>query len=628
MKSNYKLFLKSFSLVIASLFVAQGCEREISEGGDISLPTDPNVFIDGFSGGLDYGAFGSSVPTAFQVDNEVTYNGSTASMRFEVPDVNDPRGAYAGGSYITSSPRNLSGYDALTFWAKASTSATIDIVGFGNDFGANTNQVSVAALKVNTNWKKYFIPIPDPSKFKSERGMFFYSEGPEDSKGYTFWIDELKFEKLGTLSKPNPKILDGLEKVVQAENGDKFTIDGLGVEYNLPNGINQLVNVKSNFFKFASSNPSVANVDNQGVVTVNSAGTADITAWFADSTVLAIGSLKLTSIGDAIKPKTIAPVPTRKASDVISMYSNVYPNVNIDTWNTRWQFSTAEEEFVKILGDDVIKYKSLNFVGIEFTSNKINARDMTHFHIDLWTPEAITAGKRFLVKLIDFGANGTFGGGDDKEHELAFTSPTLKSQEWVSLDIPLSNFAGLTTRANLAQMVFSGDLPNIFVDNIYFYKDVVVAPTVPTTPAPGPTVPSASVTSIFSDAYPNVSGSNLNPNWGQATVVSQIPIQGNNTLRYAGLNYQGLEIGSNINVSTSTVLHVDYWTSNSSSLKLFLISSGPTVEVPITLTTPTTGWRSIDIPLSSFSPVDLTKVFQLKFEGNGDIYLDNIYFRR
>jgi hypothetical protein len=38
-------------------------------------------------------------------------------------------------------------------------------------------------------------------------------------------------------------------------------------------------------------------------------------------------------------------------------------------------------------------------------------------------------------------------------------------------------------------------------------------------------------------------------------------------------------------------------------------------------------WVSVDIPLSDFEPtVNLTEVFQMKFTGNGIIYLDNIYF--
>jgi len=60
---------------------------------------------------------------------------------------------------------------------------------------------------------------------------------------------------------------------------------------------------------------------------------------------------------------------------------------------------------------------------------------------------------------------------------------------------------------------------------------------------------------------------------------------------------------------------------------VFLISPGP-VETSYTLTVPTTGWSSLDIPLSEFAPVDMGDVIQLKFEGNGDIYLDNIYFHK
>ena len=64
------------------------------------------------------------------------------------------------------------------------------------------NQATITGLAVNSNWKKYIIPIPDPSRFTEERGMFFYSEGPENNRGYTIWFDEVKFEKLGTIAHP------------------------------------------------------------------------------------------------------------------------------------------------------------------------------------------------------------------------------------------------------------------------------------------------------------------------------------------------------------------------------------------------------------------------------------------
>ena len=59
----------------------------------------------------------------------------------------------------------------------------------------------------------------------------------------------------------------------------------------------------------------------------------------------------------------------------------------------------------------------------------------------------------FGVKLVDFGADGAFGGGDDVEHQVNFASPT--QGEWVSLDIPLSEFTGLTTRESHCPVYFS-----------------------------------------------------------------------------------------------------------------------------------------------------------------------------
>jgi len=163
------------------------------------------------------------------------------------------------------------------------------------------------------------------------------------------------------------------------------------------------------------------------------------------------------------------------------------------------------------------------------------------------------------------------------------------------------------------------------VDNVYFYDDGGSGgPTGPEMAAPTPTQSAGDVISVFSDAYPNIGG-NLNPDWGQGTQVSEVSIEGNNTLLYAGLDFQGLELENSTDVSGMEFLHIDYWTENSSALNAFLISTGP-VETASALPVPTSGWASVDIPLGDFSPVDLADIIQMKFDGNGDIYLDNIYF--
>ncbi len=621
-KYNYSVIALLTTLM---LFLYLSCNRDLVDPKLATFPTTSEVFIDGFSAGLNYSAFGGSNVSAFDVDTEVKYKGP-AAMRFDVPDSDDTRGAYAAGVFHAEGGRDLSSYSALTFWAKATESVSIDEIGFGFTFEETKYATAIYELSVSTGWNKYVIPIADPSKLNAERGLLYYIDTPEDGKGYSFWLDEVKFEKLGTIAHPKPAISDGQDQVVQAETGDKITIDGLSSIFNLPNGADQRVELGSGYFTFLSSSTSVAMVDELGVVSVIDSGTAVVTAKLG--ALDASGSLTITSVGKPIQPLEPAPIPTISPDSVISMFSNVYTDVKVDTWNPFWEFSTAEVADVKIDNDDVKRYKKLNFVGILTESEKIDATEMTHFHIDIWTPDPTDPPAAFKVLLVDFGADGNFGGGDDASHELSFTSPTLATEAWVSIDVPLSNFAGLTNRSNLAQLVLSGDLKNVFVDNVYFYiSGGDTGLTAPEMAAPTPKQDAADVISVFSDTYTNLEGTNLNPDWGQATVVTEVSIEDNNTLLYTGLNYQGIELAMSQDVSEMEFLHLDFWTANSTALNAFLISNGP-VETAYALTVPTSGWTSLDISLSAFSPVDLADLIQFKFDGNGNIYFDNIYFHK
>lgn len=457
-----------FILSGLSILFFMSCER-VTDGLDSpSYSNNPEVFIDGFSSGLDYAAFGGSVPTAFNIDTDVTYHAnSKASMRFEVPDVGDPRGTYAGGVFFTSAPRDLSEYDALTFWAKGSQPAALDLIGFGNDLGANTYQASIAGLNVNTNWKKYIIPIPDPSRLTQERGMFFYSVGAIDGKGFTFWIDNVKFEKLGTVAHPKATILNGEDQTETTFTGISRTVGGLTAILNLPTGVDQPVNVTPAYFEFSSSNPSVATVNESGVVSiVGGPDTAVITATMAGSP--ATGSLTVNSQGTYVN----APEPTRDPANVISIFSDAYNDVPVEYYNGFWApFQTTQSADFTINGDNVLHYTNFNFVGIQFSTPTVDATSMTHIHLDLYFPNAIQPGTQFRVQLVDFGADGAFGGGNDTSHTITFSSPPIVAEQWVSLDIPLTSFTGLTGRANLAQIIFEGvNIPSFYADNIYFYQ--------------------------------------------------------------------------------------------------------------------------------------------------------------
>ena len=203
---------------------------------------------------------------------------------------------------------------------------------------------------------------------------------------------------------------------------------------------------------------------------------------------------------------------------------------------------------------------------------------------------------------------------------------------WEELTFDFSSHIGLPEAIGIDQIVVFPDfnLGGRTQDNIIYFDNISFSPaTVPGSPAeaaPTPTLAEANVISIFSDAYTNIDGVNLNPAWGQSTVVTEMAIEGNNTLLYTGLNYQGTEFISQ-DVSGMTYLHIDYWTDNSTALNFFVISQTPTVDSDYhTFVLVSEQWVSVDIPLTTFPNVDLTDVFQFKVEGNGTIYWDNFYF--
>lgn len=193
-------------------------------------------------------------------------------------------------------------------------------------------------------------------------------------------------------------------------------------------------------------------------------------------------------------PDEPAPIPTVPADHVISLFSNSYTNVTVDTWSAVWD--NADVADIQIEGNDTKLYTNLTFAGIEFTTQTIDASGMTHFHMDIWTADPTATPAFFKIKLVDFGANGVWSGGDDVEHELTFTStttPALVSDAWISFDIPLSDFINLTTTSHMAQLIISSTPNTVYVDNIYFYDNSTNTNENTSIPMP----------SILGNCYPN-----------------------------------------------------------------------------------------------------------------------------
>jgi hypothetical protein len=465
MKNRQFIYLKTALLLGFIFTVALGCEREVSDDVEFaSFPATAEVFVDGFSGGLEYLPFAGSVLDAFTVDDEIKYKGST-SMRFDVPNVGDPAGAFAGAIFPDFTGRDLSGYDALTFWAKATIPGTINEIGFGNDFGENKFMVTMPDLKLTTNWRKYIIPIPDPYKLTLEKGMFWYAEGPEDGNGYTFWIDELKFEKLGTIAQPKPAIFNGADIVQQTFIGNDITIEGTQT-FNLASGINETVVAAPSYFLFSSSDIEVARVSELGVVSVIGAGTATITATLGG--VKAKGSLTIESSGGF----ELAPIPTRDPSDVISIFSDTYTNVPVDFFNGYWEpFQTTQSADFVAEGNHILNYTDFNFVGNQFANPTVDASQKSNIHINMYIPGEVPANMDFLITIVDFGADKADGGGDDTRQQVFFNKAIWTANTWITLEFPIT----MTNKNSIGQIIYENinfsSLSNFYLDNIYFYSE-------------------------------------------------------------------------------------------------------------------------------------------------------------
>lgn len=445
-------------LVAAAVFAlaAAGCAKHAG----VPAPTfkAPVVFDDGFGIAVDYQAFAGSKLDAIAIDSTEAHSGST-SLRFVVPAAGDPSGTYSGGAFTTNRARDLSGYDALVFWAKANRTVNLDVAGLGNDnTGTSRYEARRTFVTIGTDWTRIVIPIPLASRLVDERGMFYLAEGPEAGQGATIWLDDIRFEQTLTVSNPRPAINSA---TLTPDVGSFVTVPGTRVVFAVDGG-DVLVSAMQGYFTFVSSADSVA-VGGEGTVQAVGLGTATVTA--------SLGGLPATgvlTITPKPAPLSAAPAPTVPAADVISLFSNAYSNVAVNNWSTTWDGADVTD--TKLFGDDVKLYTILSYAAAEFTgANTINATAMTHFHLDVWA----ATGTTFRVKLVDFGANGNFGGGDDREHELTFntgTTPAFQPGVWSSLEIPLSNFTGLTTRAHLAQLILAGDVGSVYVDNIYFHK--------------------------------------------------------------------------------------------------------------------------------------------------------------
>ncbi|MFC4232168.1 T9SS type A sorting domain-containing protein [Parasediminibacterium paludis] len=413
------------------------------------------VFNGNYATGVTFIGFGGST-NSVSIDNSTTYNGM-ASLKFVMPTTN-----YSGGALVASAPVDVSAYNAVTFWAKASQALTLDKAGFGNNTSDANYSVEFAGIPMTTTWQKFIIPIPDASKLTALSGLWHMADGA--NHGATMWFADIQYENItgGIIGTPTASIATETQNKAV---GGTFKPNGIAITFPV-NGSNEVLSALApSYFTYSATPAGIVSFDATGIGTAIAAGTATVTAKLGSVNVS--GVLTVNVLGQSA-PTTLAPNPTLPSANVYSLFnsSQTYTDNTVDTWRTSWCNATLTDPY-KIGNVSIKEYSNLVYSGTEFVAKEVDATTRKFFHVDVWTPDITT----FAVKLVDFGPTGVYATGPVVQDLKNFT---LTKGAWNSLEVNLDNLTALTTKGHIAQLLFV-DLDNsgagggtVFFDNVYF----------------------------------------------------------------------------------------------------------------------------------------------------------------
>ena len=160
------------------------------------------------------------------------------------------------------------------------------------------------------------------------------------------------------------------------------------------------------------------------------------------------------------------------------------------------------------------------------------------------------------------------------------------------------------------------------------------------TPAAGPTTPPArnpwDVKSQYGSAYTNPPNIIFDSFGGGATIVGDETLADASVVKkYTGHSYSGISANSNVTglfASQMTHLHIDVWSPNFTSFRVKLEGmNGSNFELNAPGGTTQNAWNSYDIPLTSFTGVDLSNlkwIVPVTFGQNATLFITNVYFYR
>lgn len=398
--------------------------------------------------------------------------------------------ASGGNNILAYTNFNYQGTELTTQNAAAMEYLHIDI------WTSNATVVKVSPINSGSGAGEFLVNVPLSS------GGWSSIDLPKSAFTGMTWdsVFQLKFDGQGGTT-PSDIYLDNIyfwkTSVTPASDAtlSNLMVDGVTIAgfspstttytYSLPNG--------------TSTVPVVSAITTQAgamkVVTQASAlpGSAMVMVTSQDNSVNKTYTVNFVLTG----PNVAAPTPSVPSANVISLFSNAYSNIAVDAWSAPWDDSSVAD--VQVQGNDIKKVTFANFLGVDFSGagHHQNFTNATRFHMDVWVDD-LPVGYVLNPKFSQWGGTSAevsafllnINGG---------TSPSLSTGQWVSVDVPITQFTGSLNRDDVAQFILSSNIGTVYLDNIYVYN--------PTSPLATNEVNSKTKLSVYPN--PITSGQNL-----------------------------------------------------------------------------------------------------------------------
>ncbi len=316
-------------------------------------------------------------------------------------------------------------------------------------------------------------------------------------------------------------------------------------------------------------------------------------------------------VTEIVGPQTAATDPTQNASDVISIYSDIFDDPAAVNYYPDWGQATGFNT-IDISGNNIIQYSTLNYQGIDF-GESFDLSAMETMHLDVWTDDAPS---------IDVFIINNNGGSVEEQ----FVTSTLTSGDWTAIDIPLADFVSQGMGVNEVFQIKLVGSGTVYMDNIYFYANAV---------GPQVTLPLDFESSTLAYNYAGFGGATAevipNPDMSgenTSSMVSKLNKSAGSEV-WAGAS---IDLASPVDFSTNTILSMKVWSPTAGSvvkLKLENIAD-PSISTEIDATTTSSNaWETLSYNFSGVDPtIEYGRVvvfFDFGNAGTGaDYYFDDI----